>query len=80
MIVFLNVSTDLITALDIASKFAIVGGFFATAVTFFITRRGLKHSEQIRMAHDISKELTEAERAVISLPRGKDGEMQRRGT
>jgi hypothetical protein len=54
--------------LDTLSKFAILGGFIFTGVTFFVTRKQLKHSEQIKMAHDISKDLTEAENAVLSIP------------
>jgi hypothetical protein len=33
-----------------------------------VTSKRLKHSEQIRMAHDISKYITEAESAVLSVP------------
>ena len=54
--------------LDTLSKFAILGGFIFTGVTFFVTSKRLKHSEQIKMAHDISKEITEAENAVLSIP------------
>jgi hypothetical protein len=54
--------------LDTASKFAVLGGFIFTGFTFWITRKRLKHLEQIKMAHDISKELKETENEALKIP------------
>ena len=65
----MSVNLDLTTiSWDTLSKFAIVGGFIFTGITFFITRKRLKHSEQIKMAHDISKELANAENETLKVP------------
>jgi hypothetical protein len=54
--------------LEPLSKYATLGAFIFTGITFGITFWRTRKSEQVRIASDISKDLTEIENMILKVP------------
>jgi len=67
-------SSEITSAMDLASKFATVGAFVFTGTTFAIIYRRTRKSEQYDIADKISRAFTEIENKIIELPNCKENE------
>lgn len=67
-------SGEITSAMDLASKFATVGAFIFTGVTFAIIYRRTRKSEQYDIADKISRSFTEIEHKIIEIPDCKEDE------
>jgi hypothetical protein len=61
-------SGEFTQGVDLLSKYATVGAFVATVLTFGILYRRTRKSEEYSIANDISKSLTELEHKILEVP------------
>lgn len=71
-------STEFKDIMDLLSKFATVGAFVFTGITFRIIYNRTRKSEQYRIADEISRSFAEIEHKIIEVPEGKDAELKAR--
>lgn len=71
-----TMSSEITSAMDLASKFATVGAFVFTGVTFAIIYRRSRKSEQYNIADKISRAFTEIEHKIIEIPDNKKNELK----
>ncbi len=69
-------SGDITGFMDLASKFATVGAFVFTGITFVIIYRRTRKSEEYRIANEISRSFTEIEHKIIEIPNEKKDELK----
>ncbi len=69
-------SGDITSAMDLASKFATVGAFVFTGITFAVIYRRTRKSEQYDIADKISRSFTNIEHKIIEVPNEKKDELK----
>jgi hypothetical protein len=64
--------TDTQNILELIGTIIVAGALVVSIVTFYITFKRGKDAEQMKVAHDIVRDLSEAEDKILSTSQGSD--------